>query len=97
MKHTILGAGGSIGNALTHLLLKNGEEVRLVSRGAHPIEGTEYRKGDLTSYADTLEGVKRSDIVYLCVGLPYNAKIWKKWWPKIIRNTIDACKEEGAK
>ncbi|MCE5178731.1 MAG: NAD-dependent epimerase/dehydratase family protein [Porphyromonadaceae bacterium] len=97
MKHTILGAGGSIGNALAHLLLKNGEDVRLVSRNAHPIEGTEYVTGDLTSYADTLEGVKQSDIVYLCAGLPYDTKIWKERWPKIIRNTTNACKEVGAK
>ena len=97
MKHTILGAGGSIGNALTYTLLRNGEEVRLVSREIHPLEGTEYLKGDLISYADTLEGVKRSDVVYLCVGLPYDVKIWKERWPKIIRNTIDACKEVGAK
>lgn len=97
MKHTILGAGGSIGNALTYTLLRNGEEIRLVSREIHPLEGTEYLKGDLISYANTLEGVKRSDVVYLCVGLPYDVKIWKERWPKIIRNTIDACKEVGAK
>ena len=97
MKHTILGAGGSIGNALTHVLLKNGEAVRLLSRNIHPIEGTEYLKGDLTSYADTLEGVKQSDIVYLCVGLPYDTKIWKERWPKIIRKTMDACTAVGAK
>ncbi|MEL7599802.1 MAG: NAD-dependent epimerase/dehydratase family protein [Proteiniphilum sp.] len=97
MKHTILGAGGSIGNALTHTLLRNGQDVRLVSRNIHPIEGTEYLKGDLTSFADTLEGVKQSDIVYLCAGLSYDAKVWKEKWPKITRNTIDACKEVGAK
>jgi nucleoside-diphosphate-sugar epimerase len=97
MKHTILGAGGSIGNALTHTLLEKGEEVRLVSRSKQPIEGAESVRGDLTSYADTLEGVRQSDIVYLCAGLPYDAKIWKTNWPKIMRNTIDACKEAEAK
>ncbi|KUK75810.1 MAG: NAD-dependent epimerase/dehydratase, partial [Proteiniphilum acetatigenes] len=97
MKHTILGAGGSIGNALTHTLLEKGEEVRLVSRSKQPIEGVESVRGDLTSYANTLEGVRQSDIVYLCAGLPYDAKIWKTNWPKIMRNTIDACKEAEAK
>jgi len=97
MKHAILGAGGSIGNALTHTLLEKGEEVRLVSRSKHTIEGAESVRGDLTSYADTLEGVRQSDIVYLCAGLPYDAKVWKANWPKIMRNTINACKEAGAK
>jgi ketopantoate reductase len=37
MKHTILGAGGSIGNALTYELLKTKEQVRLVSRSSYSI------------------------------------------------------------
>ena len=32
MLHTILGAGGTIGNALTYELLKDNSKVRLVSR-----------------------------------------------------------------
>jgi len=97
MKHTILGAGGSIGNALTHTLLEKGEEVRLLSRSKYTIEGAESVRGDLTAYADTLEGVRQSDIVYLCAGLPYDVNGWKTNWPKIMRNTMDACKETGAK
>lgn len=97
MKHTILGAGGSIGNALTHKLLEQGEQVRLLSRSKYLVDGAESVRGDLTSYADTLQGVKQSDVVYLCVGLTYDHKIWKDIWPKIINNTINACKEENAK
>ncbi|MDD4778058.1 MAG: NAD-dependent epimerase/dehydratase family protein [Fermentimonas sp.] len=97
MRHTILGAGGSIGNALTHKLLEEGEQVRLVSRSRYSVEGAESVRGDLTSYSDTLVGVRDSDIVYLCVGLAYDHKIWKRDWPKIIVNTINACKEVKAK
>ncbi|NLC85984.1 MAG: NAD-dependent epimerase/dehydratase family protein [Bacteroidales bacterium] len=97
MKHTILGAGGSIGNALTHKLLEQGEQVRLVSRSKYSVEGAESVRGDLTSYSDTLEGVRDSDIVYLCAGLPYDLKIWKRDWSKIIVNTINACIEVKAK
>lgn len=97
MKHTILGAGGSIGNALTHKLLEKGEKVRLVSRRKHTVEGAESVRGDLTDYSETLQAVRQSDIVHLCVGLPYDAKVWKTNWPKIMQHTIDACKETGAK
>ncbi|TAL66309.1 MAG: NAD-dependent epimerase/dehydratase family protein [Bacteroidetes bacterium] len=97
MKHTILGAGGSIGNALAYKLLENGEDVRLVSRSMYSITGAESVKADITSYHETLESIKQSDIVYLCVGLPYDTKIWKDTWPKIMKNTIDACKNIGAK
>jgi len=97
MRHTILGAGGSIGNALTYELLKANENIRLVSRSNYSINGTESFKADITSYKETLGSVKNSDIVYLCVGLPYDSKIWRDLWPKIMQNSIDACKCVGAK
>ncbi len=97
MRHTILGAGGSIGNALAFELLKNKETVRLVSRSRYSIAGTESFKADITSYEETLNSIKDSDIVYLCVGLSYDRKVWKELWPKIMKNSIDACKRIGAK
>lgn len=97
MTHTILGAGGSIGNALTYELLKSNENVRLVSRSNFAIRGTDSFKADLTSYDETLNSVRNSDIVYLCVGLQYDTKIWAQQWPVIMQNTIDACKSVGTK
>jgi nucleoside-diphosphate-sugar epimerase len=97
MRHTILGAGGSIGNALTHELLKSKEEVRLVSRSNFSIPGTESFKADITSYQETLNSIKNSDVVYLCVGLPYDSRVWSDLWPKIMQYTIDACKSVNAK
>jgi putative NADH-flavin reductase len=97
MKHTILGAGGSIGNALTYELLKTKEDVRLVSRSNYSIPGTESFKADIISYEETLKSIKNSDIVYLCVGLPYDSKIWSDLWPRIMQNSIDACKSVNAK
>jgi hypothetical protein len=35
--------------------------------------------------------------VYLCAGLKYDIKVWKKMWPLVMQNTIDACKEHNAK
>jgi nucleoside-diphosphate-sugar epimerase len=97
MKHTILGAGGSIGNALTYELLKTKAQVRLVSRSSYSIPATESFKADVTSYRETLNSVKGSDVVSLCVGLKYDYKIWRDLWPKIMQNAIDACKSANAK
>jgi len=97
MKHTILGAGGSIGNVLTNELLKSKESVRLVSRSNYSIPGAESFKADISSYKETLKSVEGSDIVYLCAGLPYDSKLWAEMWPKLMKNTIDACKNVGAK
>ena len=97
MKHTILGAGGSIGNALTHELLKTKEDVRLVSRSNYSVPGTESFKADITSYDETLKSVKDSDFVHLCAGLTYDSKVWAELWPKVMQNTINACKSVNAK
>lgn len=97
MKHTILGAGGAIGNALAYELLNQFRDVRLVSRSKYWIPGTETVKADLTIYEDTLRAINGSDIVYLCVGLQYDSDIWTKLWPKIMQNCIDACKSTRAK
>jgi nucleoside-diphosphate-sugar epimerase len=97
MKHTILGAGGSIGNALAYELLKSKEDIRLVMRSNYSIPGTESFKADLTSYDETLKSVQNSDIVYLCAGLPYDSKVWADLWPKVMQNSINACKSVNAK
>ncbi|MGA3013017.1 MAG: NAD-dependent epimerase/dehydratase family protein [Bacteroidales bacterium] len=97
MNHTILGAGGSIGNPLAHALLRAKENVRLVSRSIFSIPGAESFKADLFSYEDTLKSIRNSDVVYLVAGLPYDLKVWTEWWPKVMKNTIDACKEVKAK
>ena len=97
MNHVILGAGGSIGNALTNELLSTNENVRLVSRRNYLIEGAESFQGDISSYHDTLNSVKNADVVYLCAGLAYDSDVWSEMWPKIMQNAIDACKKVNAK
>jgi len=97
MKHTILGAGGAIGKALGFELLKQFKDVRLVSRSKFWMPGAETVKADISIYEDTLRALKGSDIVYLCVGLPYDSRIWTELWPKIMQNCIDGCKSIKAK
>ncbi len=97
MKCTILGAGGSIGNALTYELLKANENVRLVSRSNYSIPGTESFKADISSYEETLTSIQNSDVVFLCAGLAYDLQVWTELWLKIMQNAIDACKKVNAK
>jgi nucleoside-diphosphate-sugar epimerase len=98
MKHTIVGAGGAIGNALAaELLAYKEEEVRLVSRSNYSIGGTVSVKADVTSYPELVKSIEGSDVVYLCPGLSYDAEVWAASWPKIMQNTIDACKSVHAK
>src|SRR5438552_13766531 len=97
MLHTILGANGSIASELLPILFKHKESVRLISRNPKPVTGAEIIAADATNYDQVLQAVKGSDIVYLLIGLDYKIEVWQEQWPKIMHNTIKACKEVNAK
>jgi uncharacterized protein YbjT (DUF2867 family) len=97
--HTILGATGTIAAELIPVLQSKAQQIRLVSRNPKKVPGAEICQTDLLNRDQVFRAVKGSDIVYLLAGLEYNRRVWKKEWPVIMRNTIDACKtadyEEG--
>jgi nucleoside-diphosphate-sugar epimerase len=95
--HTILGAGGVIANSLARQLIIHQIPVRLVSRHPSPFPEATTLAADLTDPAQTLEVIRGSAVVYLCIGLPYDYSIWRQQWPRIIDNTIEACKKTQAK
>jgi len=95
--HCVLGAGGAIADQLLPVLKANKEKVRLVSRKPPLIPGTESVTADLADYDQTLQAVKGSSTVYLLAGLKYDIRVWKEKWPKIMTNTINACKETGSR
>lgn len=95
---TILGSGGAIGNELATVLRTYTKEVRLVSRNPKPIhQDDELVAADLTLAQDAERAIKGSDVVYLTVGLPYKTRVWRKKWPIVMRNVIDACIANHAK
>ncbi len=95
--HTILGANGTIANELIPVLRSDAQKIRLVSRNPKAVGDAELVKADLLVRQQVFRAVKGSDYVYLLAGLKYDTKIWRSNWPVIMRNTIDACKSEGAK
>jgi nucleoside-diphosphate-sugar epimerase len=95
---TILGAGGAISNELVKLLAKKNEPFRLVGRSPRTMPGTaETVAADLTDKDQTVRAVAGSSIVHLLVGLKYDYKVWREMWPRVMSNTIEACKRAGAK
>jgi nucleoside-diphosphate-sugar epimerase len=103
-KHIILGFGGAIGNVLAEELLAHNERVKLVSRRGLGMArqqagqaGAETAAADLTRPDDVNRAVEDSSMVYLVAGLPYDTAVWREQWPKIMRNTIDACKSHKAR
>src|SRR5690606_16865923 len=95
--HTILGANGTIANAILPILKEENHQIRLVSRNPKAIKGVENIKADVLNYEEVLSAVKDSDVVYLLVGIQYNAKAWARDWPKIMTHAINACKATNAK
>lgn len=43
------------------------------------------------------KAVEGSAVVYLVVGLEYSLKVWKAKWPRLMRETLDACARHGAR
>ena len=96
--NTILGAGGAIGNELVKLLAAKNQPFRLVGRNPQATPGaTETRAADLTDKDQTIRAVAGSSIVHLLIGLKYDHKLWAEMWPRVMSNTIEACKRAGAK
>jgi len=95
---TILGAGGAISNELVKLLAARKEPFKLVGRNPVSAPGAaEVISADLTDKSQTTQAVAGSSIVYLLVGLKYDHKVWAEMWPRIMANTIEACKRAGAR
>jgi len=53
--------------------------------------GAEAVSADLTDRDQTIRAIEGSSVVYLCVGLKYDYRIWRQQWPRIFDNTIEAC------
>ncbi|MGB7785802.1 MAG: NAD-dependent epimerase/dehydratase family protein [Salinimicrobium sp.] len=95
---TILGAGGPIGIELAKALKKYTSKIRLVSRDPQKVNADdELFPANLLVAAEVDRAVKGSEVVYLTAGLPYSYKKWKKQWPVIVQNVIDACEKNSAK
>ena len=95
---TILGSGGAIANHLAKELKKYSSEIRLVSRNPKKVNETdETFPADLTNKELVSKAAEGSEVVYLTAGLPYDIKIWKRDWPVIMRNVIDACVKHNAR
>jgi nucleoside-diphosphate-sugar epimerase len=98
MRQTILGSGGAIGLELAKALTPYTRNIRLVSRKPERVNpDDELFPADLTRREEVFNAVAGSDIVYVTIGFPYKARVWKELWPDFMANVIDACLEYRAK
>jgi nucleoside-diphosphate-sugar epimerase len=94
----ILGAGGAIGNGVARILAARKQPFRLVSRNPRPSSvAAEALVADLTDQSQAIRAVAGSTVVHLVAGLKYDHEVWRDMWPRVMGNTIEACKRAGAK
>jgi nucleoside-diphosphate-sugar epimerase len=94
---TILGAGGSIGTEFARLLAAENRPYRLVGRNPKPLPGATVVQADIADREQAIRAVAGSSVVHLLVGLKYDTGVWRELWPRIMANTIEACKRAQAK
>lgn len=88
----ILGAGGGISEALTRALPRYAGLIRLVARSPRKVTNHEQvLPMNLLDPEFIPDAIRGSDVVYLTVGIRYRSMQWKKRWPLIMRNVLDAC------
>ena len=95
---TILGSTGVIGRELANALPKYTNKIRLVSRNPKKVnDSDELVSANLLNAEEVLKAVEGAEIVYLTAGIQYDIKIWRRDWPQIMKNVIDACKKNKSK
>ncbi len=96
--HTILGANGNIAKVVAKELHQKGITIRQFSRNPNKVNADdELFPGDLLESKSVADAVKGAEVVYLLAGIKYRTAIWQRDWPIVMRNTLDACIQHGAK
>lgn len=98
MRYVVLGAGGSIGNAVARMAAAQGHTVRAVARDpAHLRDlppGVEPHRADVQDLAATISACTGADVVVHAVNVPYQA--WEDTVPRIAANVRGAAEAAGA-
>jgi nucleoside-diphosphate-sugar epimerase len=85
--HYVLGGDGAIGRATLAALTERGLDARALTRA----------DADARDAAALVRVLSNADVVYSCVGLPYNAQIWAAGFPAISEALVTACERVGAR
>ena len=96
-RHVVLGGNGVVGRETIAALVEHGHGVTSVTRSA-PAPATSPATSivaDLLDGASAVEALRGADVAYLTVGVPYTTRAWRRDWPVIMQNTIDACVVHG--
>lgn len=96
--HSVIGGNGTIGEETVRHLVAAGCQVRVVQRHPAPVtESVATASADVFDLDGLTRAVGGSDVVYLIIGLPYDAKIWLEGFPRAVSNAVEAARRVGAR
>lgn len=90
---------GTVGRATAALLSARGDAVRVVQRRP-PREmppGATFEAADVEDPEAMRRACHGVDAVACCIGLPYDAEVWARVWPRAMSNLLDGCAASGAR
>ena len=96
--HSVIGGNGTIGAVAVRHLAAAGCEVRIVQRHPRLIEGAvATASADVLDLDGLTKAVEGSDVIYLILGLPYDAKVWLEGFPRAVSHAVEAARRVGAR
>jgi nucleoside-diphosphate-sugar epimerase len=100
MSETILVIGyGPVGAATAATLAARGTRVKVGQRKrpAGLPAGVEFVACDATERASLAAAAADATQIVLAIGLPYDGKLWRALWPKIMSNVVEVAASTGAR
>ncbi|MFO0346389.1 MAG: NAD-dependent epimerase/dehydratase family protein [Labrys sp. (in: a-proteobacteria)] len=96
--HSVIGGNGTIGAETVRHLAAAGRSVRIIQRHPKPVTGSVSTvSADVFDVDGLTRAVEGSDVVYLIIGLPYDAKTWLEGFPLAVSNAVEAARRVGAR
>src|SRR5690606_15315551 len=72
--------------------------IPLVGRNPKKVNASDHQLAvDLSKRHGVFKATEGSDITYVTIGFPYNAKVWRQHWPPFMQNVIAPCLQHGSK
>ncbi|MCC5993476.1 MAG: NAD-dependent epimerase/dehydratase family protein [Rhodobacteraceae bacterium] len=90
---------GAVGRSVTKQLAGRGDHVRVIQRrtpGNLP-GGVEFAPVNAVERTDLAESLRAAHTLVCTIGLPYSGKVFRRDWPRLVRNCLDACARTGAR
>jgi nucleoside-diphosphate-sugar epimerase len=93
--HVVFGATGAIGGAVAGELLREGRNVRAVSRRGRVPKGAQGVAADAADPAEAAAAAAGAAVVHHCASPPYTR--WPELFPALTRSILAAAESSGAK